>query len=228
MKSFLFLLAFLALAHGQILTVDRLFEMNKVHYVENIPSGAPPTNDGYAYSNLAYSKFYIDMAGQNGYDVCGNPLPIEDSILYYNITPRVIRTFYNIKAILECFHEPFTQIYKTDVYLSANFTFPSREFENEYYVNNRAIVNNVQRYPQFWGPTNPVMARFIGGIQWLSLGDVVEVNPNLIPRTNELPTCIDTGIAPPTADYLVKVDTAAHRYPCPSNAPLRFPFSLVK
>jgi len=179
------------------------------------------------------------MAGQNGYDVCGIPLPIETTeynvtsnltiasetipypIIYitaheiYNITPRVLRTFYNIKAILECFNEEFTQIPGTSVFLSYNSTFPNRTFENEYYANNRAIVNNIQRMPEFWGENGHVMTRFIAGIQWLSLGDVVEVFPEPIPRTNEKPTCIETGIAPPTAKMLQEEDRKAGRYPCP-------------
>jgi hypothetical protein len=231
-----FLALFLCSVQAQILSVGRTFELNKVHYVTNIPGGAPPTNHGYA--NVAYDKFYLYMAGQNGYDVCGNPLPIETTeysvtntislteipyiatynTIYenYDITPRVLRTFYNIKAILECFNEEFTQIPGTSVFLSYNSTFPNRTFENEYYANNRAIVNNIQRMPEFWGENGHVMTRFIAGIQWLSLGDVVEVFPEPIPRTNEKPTCIETGIAPPTAKMLLEEDTKAGRYPCPT------------
>jgi hypothetical protein len=232
-----FLALFLCSVQAQILSVGRTFELNKVHYVTNIPGGAPPTNDGYAYANVAYDKFYLYMAGQNGYDVCGIPLPIEPTPypgattiptpypktshtptpypIIYNITPRVVRTFYNIKAILECFNEEFTQIPGTSVFLSYNSTFPNRIFENEYYANNRAIVNKIQRMPEFWGEKGDVMTRFIAGIQWLSLGDVVEVFPEPIPRTNEKPTCIETGIPPPTAVMLLEEDRKAGRYPCP-------------
>lgn len=200
--------------HHHPLTRCSLARGSHTNYVVNIPSGAPPTNDGYAYSNLAYDNFTLYIAGQNGYDVCGNLLPLGPD---GTSRARILRAFLNLKAILECFNEPITQVEHITVTLAdPNATLKTPNEQDDWFLAFRSLVNDVQRNPLLWGPTNPVMARTIYAVLWLSRGDTFEVTAMPVARTHPSKrTCLDTGIPPPTAIYLQKLDTKAGRYPCP-------------
>lgn len=192
--------------------MDALFKAQKINYVVNIPSGAPPTNDGYAYSNLAYTNTTIYIAGQNGYDLCGNLVPLNPD---GSSGDRIWRALANLKMILECFNEEMTQIPHTTVSLAAlNVSQMSEPEQDDWFIAYRSLVNEIQRDPLFWGPKADVMARTIEAVTWLSRGDTFEVTAMPVPRTNNLPTCIDTGIPPPTALLIQQLDSTKGLWPC--------------
>ncbi|KAL0477794.1 YjgF [Acrasis kona] len=172
--------------------------------VVGIPSGAPPTNDGYAYSQLSYNNDFLWIAGQNGYDSCGRLVDLDEG---GNIWTRAYIAFLSIKATMECFNMPITQIPSTTVYLSplpvTNASTTPADI-NRILLEWRSQVNVIQRLPEFWG-NSTLPARAVVGAQWLSRGDAVEIEPKAVPRTNTLRrTCLDTRVSPPSAQILLR------------------------
>jgi enamine deaminase RidA (YjgF/YER057c/UK114 family) len=232
-KIVAFALVAIAVVVAQEAAASSASANDEVVRVINIPSGAPPTNDGYAYSQLSYNKDFLWIAGQNGYDSCGNLVPLDrDAAGNYHIYTRAYIAFLNIKAIMECFNMPMTQIPSHTVALSALAAKPLTPTQlNDLLLQWRSEVNTIQRLPEFWGPTENLPARAIIGAEWLSRGDSVEVEPKPVPRTNNRRTCLQTGIAPPSAQILlnwtvngVKPTNAIPLQslgigPCPTSAP---------
>jgi 3-oxoadipate enol-lactonase len=182
--------------------------LNLVRNAANIPSGAPPTNDGYAYSQLSYTNLTLAIAGQNGYDSCGRLIPqdYDYSMSFSHPMSRIYLAYLNLQSFLQCFNMDVEQVMETKV--TFGNTWNDSRLTTAQRVSNfitwRSLVNKVQRLPRFWGQA-PVMVREIEQVVGLSRGDTFEVLPLRIPRIHAyLPNCLDTGIAPPAAVDLLQ------------------------
>lgn len=193
---------------GQIaaLQTDEGDAVRAVTCVVATPSGAPPTNDGFAYSQFCYDNDTLWIAGQNGYDSCGN---LVDPDTYgngtYSIWTRAYIAFLNIKDIMLCMnmnmsHIPMHVVVMSDL-LYRNITDSER---NDRFLDWRSQINTLQRLPEFWGTDGTVPAREIQSSDWLSRGDTIEIMPLVIRRINRtLPTCDVTGVPTAAANALL-------------------------
>lgn len=184
--------------------LDRTSKLSVNRCSAGIPSGAQTMNNGYAYSTLCYTNTTLTIAGQNAYDSCGRLIPQDYDPATGKTLPitRAHRIFLNIKAIMQCFNMQIKDIPYINVKLSNfwNGTRMSPEERNAYNFDVRNVINQAQRLPEFWGTTGPVMARTIEEVEWLAGGSTLEIVPGVIQRVNtDLPTCLDTGRAPPAA-----------------------------
>lgn len=186
--------------------VERLddIQTDKV-MVAALPSGAPPTNDGFAYSQVGYTTNMLYIAGQNGYDSCGRLVPKDYDYATgrsHSLT-RIAVSFLNVQAAVQCFHMSMTDIpgIIATVANTWNSTRLTAAESIQHMLSERSLVNFVQLY--FWGSNNKMTREFIEASA-LSRGDTFEVLPMPIPRRNmNLPTCIDTHTVVPAAQTLL-------------------------
>lgn len=171
--------------------------------VKQTPSGAPTTNDGFAYYAFCYNDDTLWISGQNGYDTCGNLVNLDT---YANgtidIWTRAWISYMNVKDIMECMNMPMSQLPQHTVMISDfGYRNLSDSASNTRFLGWRSQINTIQRHPYFWGPDPAhVPARSILGAYWLSRGDAVEITPIVVPRTHRhLKTCDKTGVATATA-----------------------------
>jgi len=168
-----------------------------IRYYVSTPSGAPPTNDGFAYSQGAYNEDWLFIAGQNGYDSNGCLAPIDvDAPGVYSIRTRTYMALLNVLDQIECFNLvlpqiPLNLVQMSDFLYREGFDTVER---NDRFLRWRSQINTIQRLPEFWGPTAKVPARNIVAVDWLSRGDTTEFVPYPVPRDNKhCKTCLETG-----------------------------------
>lgn len=189
---------------------DRLLcsldQLNEITNVPALPSGAPPTNDGFAYSQISYSDTTLTIAGQNGYDTCGRLVARDydyNTGKSHSLT-RIAIAYLNMAAAMECFNMKITDISELFVFITDSWN--RTRYETDTQVNNfideRSLVNWVQIF--FWGLNQPKMARTLPGPYLLSRGDTFEVTPLPVPRINQSKkTCLETNKIPFSAQVLL-------------------------
>jgi pimeloyl-ACP methyl ester carboxylesterase len=185
-------------------TVKMLDILNLVTNVPAIPSGAPPTNFGFAYSQISYTDTTLYIAGQNGYDLYSR-LVAQDYDYPTGVShalTRMVYSFLSIAIATECFNMNITQVPGIIVNIANtwNDTRFTPDQRVQYALDQRSLVNYVQLY--FWGD-DPKMTREYTEVYALSRGDTFEVQPMPVPRINiEKRTCLETGIPPYSAVVL--------------------------
>lgn len=169
-----------------------------------IPSGAPPTNDGFAYSQVSYTDNFLYIAGQNGYDSFGRLVARSYDYkrgISHSLT-RIVIAFLNLLSATECFNINVDQIPGIIVTI-ANTWNDTRDTPVERIqkmLDERSLVNWVQAW--FWGNKNKMTREFVLA-EGLSRGDTFEVQALPIPRVNITKrTCLETNIPPQSAQIL--------------------------
>jgi pimeloyl-ACP methyl ester carboxylesterase len=184
--------------------INMLDILNLVTNIPYIPSGAPPTNDGFAYSQISFTNTTLYIAGQNGYDVCGRLVPQDYDYptgTSHALT-RIAISFLNIAIATECFNMNITQV--PGIIMNIANTWNDSRLDPtqrvDYALFTRSLANFVQLY--FW-PNQPKMTREYTQIYVLSRGDTFEVQPMPTPRIHaDQANCLQTGIPPRSAVVL--------------------------
>lgn len=182
-----------------------LDQLNDVTSVVSIPSGAPPTDNGPAYSQVSYSDTMLFIAGQNGYDSYGRLFPRDFDYKTgksHSLT-RIAASFLSVAAIMECFNMNMSQIGGIVAYITDTWNRTRYETDEQVqnFINERSLLNYVQQY--FWGNENK-MTRTLPGPYVLSRGDTFEVSVDPVPRINQdEKTCLETNKVPKSAQVLL-------------------------
>lgn len=188
---------------------DRLLcsldQLNEITYYPYLPSGAPPTNFGFAYSQVGISDTTLNIAGQNGYDVCSRLVPRDydyNTGISHSLT-RIALAYLNVAATLECFNMNVTQIGGLSAFITDTWNRTRYETAQQVqnFIDERSLVNWVQIY--WWGFL-PKMTRTLPGPYLLSRGDTFEVSVDPIQRINQdKKTCVELNSTTPLAQKLL-------------------------